>query len=352
MLADPRLCRRVGAAVLLLAIGAAVAVLLLSGRSLSPGFIVHVDFERIGNLKPGSKVLMCGRQVGEIVGVRLAPKGSFLQRKATAPGEPEEPRLTVDLWLRWRYQKHIHRNSEFFVNQLGLLGEQYLEIGAPQGEPAGAVAWGMHVRGADPPRIDRLLSEVHDTISALVDLLRYARPLGAEIKTTVDDVQEIHRTAGLGRPETKELIDRSLALIEDTRALGVAIDRGTHRGKDIRELRDQFQRLTSRFGNDLRVIGRKLDVLMARLDQASDLWSPSRRQRIHQTLQTFRRAISSLERLTRDADAVLALLSRGEGTVGGFMNDRELWDDLHYVHKVLKDQPWSLIVKPRHPTRE
>ena len=39
----------------------------------------------------------------------------------------------------------------------------------------------------------------------------------------------------------------------------------------------------------------------------------------------------------------------GEGTLGGILSDRELFDDLHETHRILKSQPWTFILKPQTP---
>jgi ABC-type transporter Mla subunit MlaD len=349
---ERRLARRVGAGILCFALVAAVATMLLSGVTLAPGFILHVDYERIGNLKPGAKVMMCGQEVGEILAIHLAPKGSFLQKKAESPDEPEEPRLTLDLWLRWRFRKYIHVNSELFVNSVGLLGEQYLEIGAPRGEPGPTVRWGQHLRGVDPPRIDRLLQQVHRNLKAVTALIREIRPFTEEIAAAFRHLGEIQREAGLDAARLAATRRRVDATITEGQAAWRDLERSTHRGADLRALRDELDALGGRVGDDLRLLGERLDVVLARLEGAQDLWAPDRRRRIRGAVARFRHAVALLERLVRDGRAIAALVARGEGNVGAFLKDKELWDDFHYVHKILKSRPWELIVKPRRPVRE
>jgi len=349
---DRRLARRVGAGLLIFGLVAAVVTMLLSGVTVAPGFILHVDFERIANLKAGAKVMMCGREVGEVVAVRLAPKGTFLQKKKASPDEPEEARLTLDLWVRWRYQKYIHRNSEFFVNSAGLLGDQYLEVGAPRGEPGPTVKWGEHVRGVDPPRIDRLLQKTYGSLQEVTTYLREIKPFTAEITAAVQHLREIQREAGIDQLRLEETRARIEATIDEGQAAWAAIQQGTNKGADLRALQEELGKIGDRLGDDLRLLGRKLDVLMARLEGAKDIWSPERRQRIARAFATLRRVVDLAEKLARDGRAIVAMIERGEGNVGAFRQDKELWDDFHYVHKVLKDRPWSLIAKPRKPARE
>jgi hypothetical protein len=349
---ERRLARRVGAGILIFALVAAVALMLLAGVTLAPGFVLHVDFERIANLKPGAKVMMCGREVGEIVAIRFAPKGSFLQPKKPSADEPEEPRLTLDLWMRYRYQKNIHRNSELFVNSAGLLGDQYLEVGAPPGEPGPVVKWGEHVRGIDPPRIDRLLQSTHRTLQVTTAYLRELKPFTDEIAAAIKHLGEIQKEAGLDEARLEETRTRIVATIEEGQQAWAAIQQGTHRGADLKALREELGQLGDRLGDDFRLLGKKLDVVMARLESAQDVWSPERRARITRAFATLRRVVELAEKIARDGRAIVAMVERGEGNIGAFRQDLELWDDFHYVHKMLKDRPWSVIVKPRKPVPE
>jgi phospholipid/cholesterol/gamma-HCH transport system substrate-binding protein len=345
------MARRVGGGVLALVLVGIVATLILSGYTLAPGFLLHADFERIGTLRPGAKVKMGGRAVGEIIAIRLAPKASFLQKKATADG-PEEPRLTLDLWLRLTYRKNIHRNSEFFINQVGVLGEQYLEIGPPRGEPGPVVANGEHVRGADPPRMDRMLRQGYDVLQATTTLMRELKPLGRELSSAADHLREIARQAGIDPERTRVIADRVAATIEDSRTIYLAYEQGTHSGADLKAIRADFGRLGDRVGDDLKLIGRELDRIMDRLEAAKDLWSPARRARLTRAFETLQRVVTIGERIARDARAMIAMVERGEGTIGAFMHDRELWDDFHAMHKLMKDKPWSTVVRPPKPERE
>jgi hypothetical protein len=350
VLAEPRTTRRVGAAVVVLGIVAAAATVWLSGANLWPGFALHVEFERIGNLKSGSKVRMCGREIGEVTAVRLTPARRGQGRAAWAAGEPEEPRLTLDLWLRRAHRASVARNSEFFVGQEGLIGEQHLEIGAPPGDPAPPVEDGMQLRGIDPPRIDRVLGQTHRLLVALTGLLDEARPLGDEILGTARDLSAA--TAATAAPDPLTIYRRVLEASNEARAAYRTAMQGTNSGADLRALRMSVGELSRRLQGDLHTLGEGIDLIARRLEEARDLWSPERRARLGRALETLRHVVALAHEIARDADAVLARVERGEGTVGGFLHDRELWDDLHATHKLLKDRPWTLILKPSPPKRE
>ena len=59
------------------------------------------------------------------------------------------------------------------------------------------------------------------------------------------------------------------------------------------------------------------------------------------------------DRIAADTGALSAAVARGEGSIGGFLTDKELWDDLHETHRLLKWKGWRLMVKtPKNePTR-
>jgi hypothetical protein len=214
------------------------------------------------------------------------------------------------------------------------------------------VRWGEHVRGVDPPRIDRLLQSTHRTLQVTTSYLRELKPFTDELMAAFKHLGEIQREAGLDEKRLEEMRARVETTITEGQAAWAALQQGTHQGADLKALREEFGRFGDRLGDDLRALGRKVDVVIARLEGAKDLWSPARREQLARAFATLRRVLDLAEKIARDGRAIVAMVERGEGNIGAFRQDLELWDDFHYVHKMLKDRPWSVIVKPRKPKPE
>lgn len=112
-MSDPRPSLKVGAfavaAIILLA-----ALLLTFSKGLSwftPTYALRLRAENVGGLKARSAVLVSGVAVGMVVGTELAPEGKG---------------VTIFLKIRKRYR--IHSDAQFVVEQIGLLGDQYVVV--------------------------------------------------------------------------------------------------------------------------------------------------------------------------------------------------------------------------------
>lgn len=112
-MSDSRQAGKVGAfaiaAIVLLA-----ALLLTFSKGLSwftPTYTLRLRADNVGGLKARSAVLVSGVAVGMVVGTELAPEGKG---------------VTILLKIKKRYK--IHSDAEFVVEQIGLLGDQYVVV--------------------------------------------------------------------------------------------------------------------------------------------------------------------------------------------------------------------------------
>ena len=51
--------------------------------------------------------------------------------------------------------------------------------------------------------------------------------------------------------------------------------------------------------------------------------------------------------MTNDARYLIHLFDTGQGTLGGFNRDIQLFDELKDVHRILKQQMHRVLLKPR-----
>ena len=110
--------------------------------------------------------------------------------------------------------------------------------------------------------------------------------------------------------------------------------------RDLSDLADQA-------GPELRRLSVRLDAAMARLDELAAIFSPERRAQLRAALASLRQAAASGERITADVKMLSDYVQVGRGSVGAFFADKELFDDLHETHRILKSQPWTFILKPQ-----
>ncbi|MDB4964845.1 MAG: hypothetical protein JWN44_534 [Myxococcales bacterium] len=333
--ASGRGLRRVCGAALVAALAFAVVwVLLLSDRAIGPGLTVRVSMTTTGPLRVGDKVRLAGRDVGEVRGaVRIQ----------------DHVELSVFVARAWTHE--LRRNSELFVATPSVLGEAYLEIGPPAhgaapGEPARA---GELLAAIDPPEIDKFLVRSEESLRRALALLRENRPALDELLGAADSLLATLADLPADRGQLRRIADQSAAafvagasLLSALRDAG-GIARAQGAVHDLGAIADHA-------GPELAALGNRLDRAIGRVEGLGDLFSDEKKARIQAGLAAARRAATTAERVAKDVRALVAMVERGEGTLGGILADQELFDDLHETHRILKAQPWSFILKgPQRP---
>lgn len=125
------------------------------------GQVVKTQFSFANGLKKASPVRFAGVDAGlvhEIDVVRDMTTG--------------EQQVFIDLWLK--EDLRIPKDSRVFINQLGLLGEKYIEI--MPGISNESFAQHEIIRGDDPVAMESISKTIHD--------------LAAKFDTTIDSVNE------------------------------------------------------------------------------------------------------------------------------------------------------------------
>ena len=336
---DERLNIRVGLALLAAVAVGVGAIFGLSGRSLAAVHEYHVDFSRIGGLKTGAKVLLSGREVGQVKDIRFAQRGL----------------LRVDIWVRGAYRQYVHENSEFYVGMGGsILGEPSLDIGPPRGgvEPGHELADGAIVRGIDPPKLDDVLSKLYANLQSITEELRAEKdvidPFLHDLDQLLATIDEIHSEPGAITRIRDNVSVGTVAALD----LIAALRRGTDDGTRVRAMAREVSRLWTRAEKDLRALGPRFDRAQAGLERLQVVFSPKERARITAALGTLRRAADAGASIAREVTRLADYVQSGRGTIGALLNDNELVDDIKVIHVMLKDKPWQVLAKPDKPKRE
>ena len=326
--------RRLAGAALVVALAAAVAwVLMFSDRALGPGLTVRVSMATTGALRVGDKVRLAGRDVGEVRGA---------VRVHAAGGDRVE--LTVFVARAWA--PALRQNSELFVATPSVLGEAYLEIGPPphQAPPGPPVADGDLLVGVDPPEIDKFLVRSEESLRRALALLRENRPALDELLGAGDELLGTLSGLPVDRGQLRRIADQAAVAFvaggELVSALGDA-----HAVPRVRAVAHELAAIADRVGPELASLGDRLDRALARVDDATAMYDANR-ARVAGALAAARRAVATGEKIAADVRALVAMVERGDGTIGGIMADQELFDDLHETHRILKSQPWTFILKP------
>ena len=115
-----------------------------------------VDYDFAGGLQVGSPVRVSGIKVGKVKEIEFF-------------AEDDVPvRITVSVLEK--ASKGIHKDSRFFINLAGIIGERYVEITPGAGKEA-RLKEGDHFKGENPPRIDQIFSQSFNLAGKVIELI-------------------------------------------------------------------------------------------------------------------------------------------------------------------------------------
>lgn len=361
MNASSNLKLRVGALILLAALLFAGLVFLLADVQLGGQRSLQVAFADSSGVQAGAPVRLAGLRVGRVQGVRLLSAAERAQLAQRWPQQPS-PNVVFTVGLQAEAFALLDPQARWLLTTQSVLGETYIEIVPGQGEP-GLEAEAV-LRGQDLPRFDQLLSRTDRVLGQVEALLSEGERL--PLTETFTQLQQL-----IGR--LHGLLERhDGALGRSLEALPALLEGGA----------DLTQRLRTLLGADEDLHGMRSDliqILRATAPQVGPLFRELRQliggaqalvqlgqslleplQRLDPQLavrltdlldggrELLRHAQPALERLAavaHDAHWLTDRLRRGEGTLGAFMRDQEIYDDLKAMLKDLKRNPWKFIWK-------
>jgi phospholipid/cholesterol/gamma-HCH transport system substrate-binding protein len=149
---------------------ALVAFLLITAFAYFMGFIspfsntheLNVMYNYAGGIDEGSPVRVMGIKVGKVKSITFDPGFK------TATGEEVKLRLTISIDKKaWT---SVRKDSKFFINLAGVIGEKFLEI-SPGPSDSSELQFGDTVRGEDPPRVDQLISQSYGLAGKIIELV-------------------------------------------------------------------------------------------------------------------------------------------------------------------------------------
>ncbi|MGE0614134.1 MAG: MlaD family protein [Bacteriovoracia bacterium] len=139
-------------------------------------FQFYVTYRFAGGIEVGSPVRLSGIKVGRVEEIDFFTPATGAAVSQTEPGsdpggagEQVTP-VRLRISMLEKAAVGVRKDSRFYINMAGIIGERYLEI-TPGTSGAGRVEAGDVVVGVDPPRIDQLISQSFDLAGRLTDLV-------------------------------------------------------------------------------------------------------------------------------------------------------------------------------------
>ena len=234
------------------------ALVLQFGR-LGEGFRVYypltVRFTDASGLLKGSDVLLAGAKIGKVSG------GPRMVREGQG----------VDVPLKIYDYIKVPEGSKFTVGSSGLLGDRFVNVVMPPGQPKAFLAPNTYISGARETGIDDLTREG-----------------GALVKDLRGTVQKIDTTVN-------------------------RLNQDTLSPANMENLKSSMEHLNQATGA-LAQSSKKLDGVIEKADS---------------TMGSAKKAADNLQNAIGDARAALRSASHGKGLVAALLNDQQLANDLH-----------------------
>jgi ABC-type transporter Mla subunit MlaD len=336
MLSSSRTNFIVGTIMLLVLAGLVGGLLLLGNRTFSAGYVISVDFNSLGNLKEGADVRISHLRVGRVLVIRQAV------------GVTETPlgaQTRVQLWIERDLGRFIYRNSIFYINARGVIGERYLEVGPPTGDPAAPATAGDVFRGTDPPALDRFVQYSYINLTTMLDVMHTLSPLVVQLtrarerlqtffEQTIPPGQLAHLQQGI--PET----------LQEAQALYSDLLTGTD---DLRLWRRVSTDLDSLFQTDQsqsQPLGQHIAQISQQVEELQSLLSPADRRRLTRAMNQFQQAARDGVSLATVVRVMVERVQQGHGTLGRLLTDPTLIDEIKEAHRLLKESPWRALAQP------
>ncbi len=202
-------------------------------RSLS----FYVTYKFAGGLEVGSPVRVAGIKVGQIEEIEFfttTPANTAISQQE--PGSDQSTEDTVITPIRVRVSLHpkaaegVRKDSRFYINMAGVIGERYLEI-TPGTYGSPKVQTGDTLAGVDPPRIDQLLSQSFDLAGKIIEVVDKNK---GDITKTIESLYKLSANVN----KTIDQLDKSKVFTADIRKLAT----------NLIDITSDVMRLTDRMG--------------------------------------------------------------------------------------------------------
>lgn len=123
---------------------------------------LFVTYNFAGGIEIGSPVRVMGIKVGKVKSIQFDPHGKDEQGN--------EVKLKLNISIGKKAWATLRKDSKFFINLAGVIGEKFLEI-TPGSLESPALVPGETLRGEDPPRIDQLISQSYGLAGKIIEFV-------------------------------------------------------------------------------------------------------------------------------------------------------------------------------------
>jgi phospholipid/cholesterol/gamma-HCH transport system substrate-binding protein len=315
----------------------AAFVLIMGGLSFEKTYTVYVDFDNPGGLQSGAPVKIAGVKVGKVSEL------SFMGGKI----DPKTNRRTLvraKLAVEQRVKDSIREDADFYVTTQGVLGEQFLAIepGTPQ-RPV--LAEGTIAKGIDPPRLDLFLAKGYELLDTTMSGIRNNRELISDIATnTAGLLKNLNGTLTDNRERINRIVVNLETLSSEANTLTVHARQNYVDNPRILRTIDNVDKLAADIQRDSGPILKDTREALANVNRASKVvGGEEEQQKLRKALEDVAALAARANATASDAQAIVAHIKKGQGTVGALVMDEAVYDDVQEMVRDLKHNPWKFL---------
>jgi phospholipid/cholesterol/gamma-HCH transport system substrate-binding protein len=311
---------------------------LLGNFSFRGGTRIKVNYDFSGNLQSGAAVKISGIKVGKVEEVR------YLGGEVD-PDTKKRVQVRVVAFVEDRVKESIRKNAEFFINTQGVLGEQYLEI-QPGSWDQPPLDPSHSVEGVNPPRTDLIVARLYEFLDSITSLLKDDKDVirdflqsGASVVRTLDDILKTNK-AEIGR-----LLGNVDALSKQAADLLASIKSGVGDASELRKTLGNIEGISASIKRDIDPLIAKAKKALDGVDRVTSVVGPGEREKLQKALDQLVVVGDKAEKMTSDAQSLVADIKKGKGTAGALLVDPQIYDDLKELVRDLKRNPWKFFWK-------
>lgn len=173
---------------------------------------LNLAYNYAGGIEVGSPIRVMGIKVGKVKSIDFKPDQKM--------PNGEEVKLLVRISIKKKAWKTIRKDSQFFINLAGVIGEKFIEV-SPGSTDQEEFTPGDLVRGEDPPRVDQLISQsyglagkiiefVEKNEGSVIDTINMMNSLVTNLNGLLKQVNELSKNG-----QNKDLIQNISTLTRD-----------------------------------------------------------------------------------------------------------------------------------------
>jgi phospholipid/cholesterol/gamma-HCH transport system substrate-binding protein len=312
-------------------------ILVMGGLNFEKTYTVYVDFDNPGGLQTGAPVRIAGVKVGKVAELRF-------MNGTVDPKTNRRTLVRAKLSVEERVREAVHEDADFYVTTQGVLGEQFLAI-EPGSIQKPTLKDGAIVKGIDPPRLDLFLAKAFELLDTTVTGIKNNRELISDIAVN---------TAGLLKGlngviiDNRERINRTMANLE---ALSAEANTLTHDARlkyvdnpKIAHTIDNIDRISTDIQKDSGPMLKDAREALANVNRlSSTVGGADEQAKLKKALEDVAQLAARANATAADAQAIVAHIKKGDGTVGSLVMDEQVYDDLQEMVRDLKHNPWKFF---------